>query len=192
MTTFVKSDNTFIVFPRVSSISCHEGEMNNLDLVILSVNTCPTCFSVIFSPFKIEIFPQSVSDRRRAHWRVWQCELENGYLGENDQVLSGGFESVCKGITESNSTVRYLSLLFIIYIYLFYYLLLLYRIMELLQFMQMYSLRNQHVHIYMIILAVCWCEKKQNISYFSHIIILHEHMHDYNMDLFIVSFFCSH
>lgn len=67
MTTFVKSDDTFIVFPRVSSISCHEGEMDNL--VILSVNMSHI-FQCDFSPFKIEIFPQSVSDRRRAHWRV--------------------------------------------------------------------------------------------------------------------------
>lgn len=51
MTTFVKSDDTFVVFPRVSSISCHEGEMD--DLVILSVNTY---FSVIFSPLKLKYF----------------------------------------------------------------------------------------------------------------------------------------
>lgn len=57
MTTSVKSDNTFIVFPRVSSISCHEGEMDNLDLVILSVNTCPTYFSVISPPpLKLKYF----------------------------------------------------------------------------------------------------------------------------------------
>lgn len=35
--------------------------------------------------------------------------------------------------------------------------------------MQIYSLSNQHVHVYMIILAVCWCEKKSNNT---------EHMRD--------------